>query len=140
MPMNLQDTALSVSVALPAASGTAHTSAIDLTENVNQYVGISNTADFLAQAEAIVTIPALTTTQLPDADTFTYTLEHSASSGSGYSTLASWTQTGAGGAGDAGSTKRFRFAENVSRYTRLTIVSGSGTAATAASGKLTLVF
>lgn len=65
--------------------------------------------------------PALTTAQLADTKVVTYKLEDSAD-GSSFATvdpLIQTTQTGAGGAGAAAKTIRFRLPANTRRYVRI---------------------
>lgn len=77
--------------------------------------------------------PVLTTTQLTDAKVVTYTLQDSAdgSSFASVDPLITTTQTGAGGAGAAAKTIRFRLPVNTRRYVRI------AQTATATPGTLT---
>lgn len=107
---NLQDKNFVSSVTLLAAG--ANTAAFDL----EQAVG--------GDIEAVVfelAAPALTTAQLTDAKVVTYTLEDSAdgSSFAAVDPLITTTQTGAGGAGAAAKTIRFRLPANTRRYVRI---------------------
>ena len=79
--------------------------------------------------------PALTTAQLTDAKVVTYALQDSAdgSSWAAVDPAISTTQTGAGGAGAAAKTVRFRLPANTRRYVRIaqtaTVTPGTLTAA-----------
>tara|TARA_R110002126_G_scaffold198538_2_gene346143 strand:- start:3366 stop:3773 length:408 start_codon:yes stop_codon:yes gene_type:complete len=77
--------------------------------------------------------PALLTAQLTDAKVVTYTLQDSAddSSFAAVDPLITTTQTGAGGAGAAAKTIRFRLPANTRRYVRI------AQTATATPGTLT---
>jgi hypothetical protein len=116
----MKDGLLKKTAALPAAAGSTSTAGIDLEEGTR--------GDFLANCEFLLTAPALTTTQLPDTKTMTYKLEHDTDSAFGTATTIAAsviTQTGAGGAGAAGSTFRFRAATTVKRYVRATATGGA---------------
>jgi hypothetical protein len=97
--------------ALPSSAGSTQSASID-TGNVD--------GEFLAKVELLITAPALTVTQLPNSATVTYSIEHSADNSS-WSTLQAsvLVQTGAGGAGAAAATARYRPPTNVKRYIRL---------------------
>lgn len=120
---NLDDVLLKISTALPQSGAAASSAYID-TMN-------SSTGDFLAEGDISVDAPALTTTELPDTKTVTYTIEHDTDSAFGTtSTLFTiGTQTGAGGAGAAAANYRARLKEGVKRYVRATatIVAAVGT-------------
>jgi len=109
----------------------------------------ANTASFdLEQAtggdiEAIVfelAAPALATAELSDTKVVTYKLEDSADNSSWASVdpLIQTTQTGAGGAGAAAKTIRFRLPANTRRYVRIaqTASATPGTLAQAMVAKL----
>lgn len=133
----LADAQLTKTKALPAAATSITTDAIDLEAQVG-----SNTA-FLASCELKVTAPVLTTGELPDAQTMTYLIEMDNDAAFGSPTTLHPTiivQTGAGGAGAAAATKRFRLPSDVERYVRLKATkSGAGSAATK-SATLSLLF
>lgn len=119
---NLQDKNFVSTVTLLAAG--ANTASFDL----EQVEGgdIANVVFELAG-------PALTTAQLSDTKVVTYKLEDSAD-GSSFATvdpLIQTTQTGAGGAGAAAKTIRFRLPANTRRYVRI------AQTATATPGTLT---
>lgn len=121
MSFNLQDASLKVSKALPATDGAVNTGAIDLG-------AIGDWGALLANCELVVTTPTLTTTELPDADTMTYKVQcDDNSSFTSARTLGDnlFIQTGAGGAGAAGATNRFRLPTDCERYIRV-VATGAG--------------
>ena len=126
---NLQDKNYVSTVTLLAAG--ANTAAFDL----EQIEG--------GDIEAVVfelAAPALTTAQLTDAKVVTYTLQDSAdnSSWAAVDPLITTTQTGAGGAGAAAKTIRFRVPTNTRRYVRIaqTATATPGTLTAAMVAKL----
>lgn len=121
---NLRDSLLKVTRALPASTSAVASSGIDLGSNA--------TGDFVAGVEFLVSAPVLNTTQLPDTKVMVYTIETDQDSAFGSAkilyTLTALTQTGAGGAGAAAGSERFRLPTNCERYIRLKVTpSGSGT-------------
>lgn len=120
---NLRDTSLRITRALPAsASSSVNSDAIDL--------GHSTRGDVLADFELLVTAPAVNTTMAPDTRTFTYSLQHDDDPAFGTAVTiqpALITQTGAGGAGAAGATARFRLPTDCRRYVRLVVAAGAST-------------
>jgi hypothetical protein len=115
------DANLSVSRALPAsASATVNSTSIDL--------GHGTGGRLHADCEFEVAAPAVNTTMAPDTRTFTYKLQHSTDN-SNFTDIANAviTQTGAGGAGAAAASFRWRAPSNVNRYVRLAITSGVST-------------
>lgn len=133
---NLADAALSESLALPNGANTTNSDPIDL-----EVVGDLTT--FLAGCELKVTAPALTTAQLPDAQTITYEIEHDDDDQFGTAetlVAALIVQTGAGGAGDAEAVGRFRFPSTVKRYVRVNAVKTGAADASGASASIQLVF
>jgi len=121
MPYNLKDADLIVTKALPATDGAVNTDAIDLGAP-------SARADLVAGCELLVEAPALTTTELPDADTMTYKVEMDTTSAfSSATTLADSLilQTGAGGAGAAAASARLKLPTDCERYIRV-VATGAG--------------
>jgi hypothetical protein len=119
---NLQDSNYVSSVTLLAAG--ANTASFDLEQIEGGDIG------------AVVfelAGPALLTAQLADTKVVTYTLQDSAdgSSFAAVDPLITTTQTGAGGAGAAAKTVRFRLPSNTRRYVRI------AQTATASPGTLT---
>ena len=125
--LGLADKSLTVTQALPNGAASVTSTAFDLESGTN--------GSFLANVEIEVTIPALTTSQLGDTQTITYILESAAASGFGTIVTLNagfHTQTGDGGAGDVGATKRLRLPSNVARYVRVKATkTGASNASTA---------
>lgn len=109
--MNIRDTNLKVTKALPAAAATNYSDPIDL---IDSAPGIKMRA-----AEIEVALPA--TPSLVDAKTITLTLQDSAdnSSFAAIDSLATIVATGAGGAGGDAVTRKYKLPENVRRYIRI---------------------
>jgi hypothetical protein len=121
---NLKDTLLKLTRALPGAASTAVTSATALD------LGHGTSGNPLFKGELLLTYPAVTTTMVPDTRTMTYDIIESANSDlSSPNVIAPGVvvQTGAGGAGAAGGTFRFKPASNARRYYGLRITSGAST-------------
>lgn len=110
--------------ALPNGANTVNSTAIDLELGAN--------ADFVGNQELLISAPALATADLPDTKTMKYHVVHDDDSDiSDGTVLASEVivQTGAGGAGAAAATARFRLPSNVKRYVGLRAVNdGTGDA------------
>jgi hypothetical protein len=120
----LRDASLKLTRALPASTTAVTSTAIDTgaaTPQAYQPDGL----------EYLLSAPALSTAQLPDTKTMTYNIIGSANSDlSSPVTLATsiLVQTGAGGAGAAANTARYRPPSNAPRYIGFTITpSASGT-------------
>ncbi len=113
--MEVKDAQVKISVALPNGAATATpTAGIDTGKVDTGSIGYQE-GDF----EFILTAPALTTVQQPDGKTTIYNIITSANSDlSAPTTLmpAVITQTGAGSAGSAAATYRFRLPSNSQRY------------------------
>lgn len=128
-----KDVGLTKSVDLPNGAATTNSAAIDLGEN--------NRSDFVADCEVIISAPALSVTLLPDTQTVTYSLRQSPNANlSGDSELAAGQilQTGAGGAGAAAATRRFRLPTNVQRYVFLRCVKTGAADASGAAAEVSL--
>ena len=104
--------------ALPASAGSIETDPIDLGPGANRG---------LKRLELEVQAPALNTTELPNAATTTYDMEHSDTSGSGYVDLALGigVQTGAGGIGALAANFRYGLPGDVKRFVRVQATSAS---------------
>lgn len=125
-----QDAALLVETALPAAASTT----------VNGAKIDTNAQSFREgdEYEILLELPALTTTQLPNAATLTGTIMASAASdGSSPDTLATVVLTGAGGVGAAANSVRVRVQRDTKRYIFGRTVS-SGTYTDSSSKKSTI--
>src|SRR5262245_43016796 len=108
----LRDTVLKATKALPNGAATiTQTAGFDLMN--------STRGDFIANVEALLSAPALTTGEAPDTRTLTYGLISSDNSDLSSPTVVvagAIVQTGAGGAGAAAATYRFKPPSNVKRY------------------------
>ena len=117
---NIQDSALVVTKALPAAAATAYTDALDL--------GETSPAVAVEKVEVLLTVPA--TPSLVDAKTIIYTFADSAdnSSFTAIAELATVTSTGAASAGAAAVSQRVKLPPSVRRYVRVgaTVLTAGG--------------
>ena len=120
---NVQDALLTKQNALPAAaSTTVNGTAIDLGG------ALTARGARLEKCEALLSVPAVTTTMVPDTKTITYSIESAVDSVfTSPITLAGSciVQTGAGGAGAAAATFRLKLPSNCARYVRAKAVSGA---------------
>jgi len=122
---NVRDAALKKVSALPNGAVTTTTTGID-TEN-------GTFGDCVAEVEALLSVPALTTGELPDAQTITYTIEHDtdAAFGTAVKLFDTFVQTGAGGAGAAANSFRTKLPTSVKRHIRAKAVkTGASNAST----------
>ena len=128
MSFQVADKLLTITAALPNGATNTSTTAIDLEHN-------NARQDFLANCEFLVSIPALTTTQLGDTQTITVSVEtdNDAAFGSAKVVISSlFVMTGAGGAGAAAASDRFRLPSNCERYVRVKATkTGASNASTA---------
>lgn len=134
---SMRDATLKVTKALPNGAATTYSAGIDL--------GKGTYGDHLADCEILITAPALTTTELGDTQTIAYSIEHDTDSAFGTTaTITGFasiiTQTGAGGAGAAGTTARLRLPTSVKRYIRLKQVKTGASDASTSSGTLEVLF
>jgi hypothetical protein len=133
---NVQDAATIQTVALPNGAATVTSTAIDTgasTRDAQQVPGI----------EYQISAPALTTGQLANAATMTYTVQWSANANlSGPTTYINGAivQTGAGGAGAAAATFNFRLPSAAGRYVFITVTNSGAGNASAANATLTPLF
>lgn len=132
----LADAQLKVSTALPTgASAVSQAAGIDLVNSVN--------GDFVAEAELLITAPAVTTGMLGDAATIKYDVITSANADLSSPTVVAatvLTQTGAGGAGAAAATKRFALPSDVQRYVGIKATKSAAGDASSVSMICQLVF
>lgn len=130
----LKDKLLRQTHALPNGAATTNGGGIDLE--------LSTLSEFIAETEAVVTAPVLTTGELGDTQTITYSLYHDTAVGFGSETLLATlgVQTGAGGAGAAAAEYRSKLPSNVKRYLRLKTVKTGASNASTKSGTLELAF
>jgi hypothetical protein len=130
----MKDAGLKLTLALPNGASTVYaTPGIDTGKTTQQGAQ-------LADVELLLTVPALTTGQLGDAATMKYSiLMDSVNPIDGSSTvlyLDLITQTGAGGAGAAGATKRFKLPSDALRIIGFRAVNSAAGNASAASATL----
>jgi hypothetical protein len=131
----LGDALLITSVALPVGANTVTSAGIDLQTDAN--------SQFLPNGELLVSAPALTVTQLPNTQTIQYSVVTSANANMSNPTvvdLNGMTQTGAGGAGAAASSFRFKPASNTQRYIAIRAVNSGSGDCSSASVTMQLVF
>ena len=124
--MQLVDKSLQQTKALPNGAATISSDGFQIHDGP---IGGS----FQANVEFVVTIPALTVTELADTQTITYTIEHDDASnfGSAAAISTSVVQTGAGGAGAAATSLRLRPNTAVKKYVRAKAVkTGASNAST----------
>lgn len=133
MSQSLRDALLKVTKALPSGASAINSDGIDL--------GHGTTGEFHANCELLIEAPAVTTAMLGDAATIKYDVADSADNSS-FSTIAATvlTQTGAGGAGAAATSKRFRLPSTVRRYVRVTATKSAAGDASSVSLAASLVF
>ncbi len=112
--------------ALPNGAATISTDGLDL--------GHGDKGDFLANAEYVIESPALTTGELPDGQTLTYSIEHDTDPAFGTVAVLQASVaviTGAGGAGAAAANFAVRLPVDVKRYVRTKCVkTGAANAST----------
>jgi len=119
----VQDATFVESKALGTADATVQTTGFDLG-------AMSDRGVFEAGVELEISAPALNTTQLPNADTCTYSVEHDDAVGFGTVAILAdkvLVQTGAGGAGAAAAIAKFKLPSDVKRYVRVKAVLAGGT-------------
>jgi len=132
----VQDANFDEDLTLPTADGTVQTTGFDLG-------AMSARGAFLAQCELRISSPALNTTQLPNDDTLTYSVEACDDNSSWDVVLADevLVQTGAGGAGAAAAVARFRLPSDCPRYIRVKAIAAGGTGdISGASADVSLLF
>jgi len=120
---NVKDASLSESKALGTADGTVQTTGFDLG-------ALSARGARLEDCELEISAPVLTTTELPDADTCTYSVESDDNSSFSSAKIVAdkvLVQTGAGAAGAAAAKARFRLPSDCEQYVRVKAVLAGGT-------------
>jgi hypothetical protein len=121
--------------ALPSGASAVTTDSIDLGE------GPSGT--FVTPCELNISAPAVTTAMLANAATIIYDIVTSANADLSSPTVVAkevLVQTGAGGAGAAAATKRFRFTTDVQRYVGVRATKSATGDASTVSMTISLVF
>ena len=119
MSRNQKDAALQSTRALPTADGTVTSLDFDL-ETVSPGIAVEN-------FELLVSVPALTATHLPNADTLTLTVQTGPAATPTTSTGITHVITGAGGAGAPAQAIRFSLPSTIARYVNVKIVAAGGT-------------
>lgn len=134
----IQDSQWTASDALPnAASTTVSGTVIDLDSGSAR----TNFGELPENIEAVIQIPALTTTMLPDTRTLTVTLLGGDTNNPATQIGEAIVITGAGGAGAPANEAHFRFAPAGHRYVRAQYVTGaSATDQSALKGTLFIGF
>ena len=119
MSRNIVDSDLNeTNVSLPTADGTSYSSDIDL--GADEFKG--------ENYELFISIPSLTATHLPNADTLTVNICAGASASPTAVILGSvLVMTGAGGTGAAAKSARVRLPSDCSRYVRVQFIAAGGT-------------
>lgn len=133
--LNLKDNGLKVTKALPSGASSVTTDAIDLGHGTN--------GDHLAQCELLIEAPALVVGDLANDATMKYDVVESASSDLSSPTVIAKeviVQTGAGGAGAASASQRYRFASTVKRYVGVKATNSASGDASDKSMTISLVF
>jgi hypothetical protein len=124
---NIKDADLIKSIALPAAASNSV---------VTDYIDTGARTAFGSapvDVDLVLTVPALSTTILPDTRTATLTIEESDDSAFGSSTtIATLVMTGAGGVGAAAAELRRNLSTNSLRYVRGKVAFGASTTTGAA--------
>jgi hypothetical protein len=130
---NHRDALLKASIALPNGAATVNSPAIDLGNGPN--------GDLVAGGELILEMPALTVGELANGATITYNIQDSVDPAfSSPRTLASFVQTGAGGAGAAAGSNRRGLASDTRRYIRVQAINSAAGNASAKTTALSCVF
>ncbi len=124
---SVQDASLKQTQALPAAASTSTAcTGFDLMNNAV----VAGQAAIVGRFELQITAPALSTTELPDTKTCTYSIEHADTSNFASPVVLAdkvILQTGAGGVGAAAVTAQFRLPTTVKRYVRVKASLGANT-------------
>lgn len=116
MSFAVKDSQLVLTKALSNGAGNTATDPIDLGHNA-ALLGRN-----LADMEILIEMPALTTTELPDTETYIMSIETDDAVGFGSATVLYenvMKQTGAGGAGAAAKSTRVRLPSTVERFIRV---------------------
>ncbi len=131
----VRDAAFRVTRALPNGAATVTSASEDLEQTAN--------GRNLANHEFLLTVPAVATGLLGDGATIRYDVVTSTASDLSSPTIVQTgvlTQTGAGGAGAAAATVRFRLPTNCQRYVGFLAVKSSAGDASALTATLELLF
>lgn len=115
MSFDLQDKQLIQTAALPNGAGAVQVTGFDLGHT------LTTLGRNLAQMEFLIAMPALTTTELPDAETMKISVEESVDAAFTSPIIRHvdiLQQLGAGGAGAAAKSVRWRAPTNINRFVR----------------------
>jgi hypothetical protein len=132
----LRDNTLKTTRALPSGASS-------VTQAAGFDVGNSSRGDLLANAELLISAPALAVGQLANGSTMKYDVVMSVNSDLSSPTIIAkevLVQTGAGGAGAAAATARFRLPTNCARYVGVKATNSAAADASAASLTSELLF
>lgn len=131
---NVKDALLKQSIALPNGANTTVTAGIQLS--------FGTKVDVAADVEAVLTIPNVSTAELPDGQTLTYTIETSDTENfaSSKSVAGSALQTGAGGVGASATELRWSPTADVQKYVRGKCVKTGAANASTSSFYIELAF
>jgi hypothetical protein len=123
----VKDASLEKTAALPNGAAATTTAGVDTMNGTK--------GDFVALSELCVDVPALTTTQIGDGQTITYTVETDADVAFGSPVVLATlgVQTGAGGVGCAAFTSKYKLPTNVERYVRVKATKAGASNASTAS-------
>ncbi len=139
MPFQVSDALVNpAAVALGTAGQSTYTSVID---TGNLTVGPGESGDVLFEGEFLISGPVLNTTQLPNTDTVTYTVQQATESTFAAATYLYKTvllQTGASGTGAAAATARFRLPTTCQQYVRAEAAVGAGVGVSITTSTFTL--
>lgn len=129
----VRDALLTETRALPNGAATVYSAGIDLQ---------GGTLADKRGIQALISAPAVNTTECPDTKTLKYTLQHDTDPAFGTAAdlhTDAITQTGAGGAGAAAAEKRIGLPDNCNRYVRLKVVGSAAGNATTATATLVIM-
>lgn len=132
---NVRDANLKNTRALPGSATSVYSTGIQIDNGAN--------GSFVAPCELLITAPAAAVGQLANAETLVYfvqTDDNSSFSGATNISGTLITQTGAGGAGAAGATARFKVPSNAEKYIRLGVTKTGSTDASSLTATLELLF
>ena len=132
---NVRDAALKVSKALPNGAAAVTSDSID--------TGVSSRGVQSYGWELLLTAPALSTAQQPDAKTLTYDIlgsDNADLSAPSVTVAGVIVQTGAGGTGAAGATYRYRPTDNGPKHWGFKATGSASGNSSTACGPLEMVF
>jgi hypothetical protein len=135
MPKNLKDANLTVTRALPNGAAAVTSASIDLGHTTNGEVP--------GDVEFLITAPAMATALMGDGKTMIYAVVSSANADLSSPTVVYdrvLVQTGAGGAGCAAGSARFRLPSNAQRYVGVRATGSATGDATGSSFTLEALF